>query len=161
MDPLRPSASTNIKPKSALPSHLTSVPSPLSVSQEVRDKKERDKLYASIESSNTTRHPVDLDGPNSYFPKKPQNKLDMNGINGHDSNTGKGSVAEEHARDPRDEAPEAPPSASRPESPFTQHPTIDFDGLSWPSMDYNMVFTLNLLTCHGRRRYQAEVGSDA
>jgi GTP cyclohydrolase I len=130
MDPLHP----NYKPKSALPAHLISTSSPLSVSQEVRDRKEREKLYASIESSSTIRHPVDLDSPNGYFSKKSQSKLDMNGPNGQSSKTTRGAIDEEHARDPRDEALEPTPSTSRPESPFTQHPTIDFDGLSWPSM---------------------------
>ena len=36
-------------------------------------------------------------------------------------------------RDARDEAPLTPPiSASRPASPYTLNPPIDFDGLSWP-----------------------------
>ena len=40
----------------------------------------------------------------------------------------------EAARDPRDEAPITPPiSVSRPASPYTMNPPIDFDGLSWPS----------------------------
>lgn len=39
------------------------------------------------------------------------------------------------ARDGRDEAPLTPPaSTSRSQSPFTATPTIDFDGLSWPSL---------------------------
>lgn len=39
------------------------------------------------------------------------------------------------ARDPRDEAiPATPPATvSRPASPYTLNPPIDFDGLSWPS----------------------------
>jgi len=38
------------------------------------------------------------------------------------------------ARDGRDEAPLTPPATSRSQSPFiTANPTIDFDGLSWPS----------------------------
>lgn len=118
------------KAKSAVPSYLTSTSSPLSKSEQARDRKERDKLYASIELSNTTgRHTVDLDNPNSngYFPKK-QNKPDMNGHSANTSKMGKLVIDEEHARDPRDEA------TSRPASPFTQYPTIDFDGLSWPSM---------------------------
>ncbi|KAF1809642.1 GTP cyclohydrolase I [Eremomyces bilateralis CBS 781.70] len=40
----------------------------------------------------------------------------------------------EPARDARDEPVLPTQVASRPESPFTQHPTIDFDGLSWPSI---------------------------
>ncbi|KAI9884981.1 MAG: GTP cyclohydrolase 1 [Watsoniomyces obsoletus] len=39
----------------------------------------------------------------------------------------------EAARDPRDEAPHLTPTTSRPHSPYTQFPPIDFDGLSWPS----------------------------
>ena len=35
------------------------------------------------------------------------------------------------ARDPRDEVP--PPTKSRPASPYTLKPPIDYDGLSWPS----------------------------
>ncbi|CAD6572590.1 MAG: NADH pyrophosphatase [Alectoria sarmentosa] len=39
------------------------------------------------------------------------------------------------ARDPRDEAPSLKtPTISRPASPYTQNPPIDFDGLSWPSL---------------------------
>jgi GTP cyclohydrolase I len=134
MDPLRPSSVPHPKPKSAVPSHLSSTVSSLSISEEARDKRERDKLYASIESSYTTRQPIDLDSPNGYFPKKHQNKTEMNGVNGQNAKPKREIVDEEHARDPRDEAPEAVPTTSRPESPFTQHPTIDFDGLSWPSM---------------------------
>ena len=38
------------------------------------------------------------------------------------------------ARDPRDEAPITPPAtSSRPASPYTLQPPIDYDGLSWPS----------------------------
>ncbi|KAI9675851.1 MAG: GTP cyclohydrolase 1 [Trizodia sp. TS-e1964] len=37
------------------------------------------------------------------------------------------------ARHPRDEAPPTPSTASRPASPYTGIPPIDFDGLSWPS----------------------------
>ncbi|KAI9828421.1 MAG: GTP cyclohydrolase I [Thelocarpon impressellum] len=41
----------------------------------------------------------------------------------------------EAARDPRDEArPLASATASRPASPYTLNPPIDFDGLSWPSL---------------------------
>lgn len=39
---------------------------------------------------------------------------------------------QEPARDARDEAPATPVAISRPDSPYLQ-PTIDFDGLSWPS----------------------------
>ena len=101
------------------------------MSQEARDKKEREKLYAAIESSSTIgRQLVDLDEPSSYFGNA--NKPKVNGTPAKEHKS-RASIDEEHARDARDEAPIATPSISRPESPFTQHPTIDFDGLSWPS----------------------------
>jgi len=124
----------NPKPKSALPSYLTNT-SPLAVPQEIRDRKERDKLFASIESSSTSgRHVVDLDEPTSYFQaNKIHSKPEMNGYAGQSSKP-KNGVEEEPARDPRDDTSAIIAAPSRPESPFTQYPTIDFDGLSWPSM---------------------------
>lgn len=38
------------------------------------------------------------------------------------------------ARDTRDQAPLTPPPTTRSTTPSTQNPTIDFDGLSWPSV---------------------------
>ena len=107
------------------------------MAQEARDKREREKLYAAIESSSTVgRQLVDLDGPdNNYFTKKTSPTGNKSELNGHkESKKVRGSIDEAHARDSRDEAMIHTPSISRPESPFTQHPTIDFDGLSWPSM---------------------------
>lgn len=40
----------------------------------------------------------------------------------------------EPARHPGDAAPNTPVSTSRPASPYTSNPPIDFDGLSWPSL---------------------------
>lgn len=37
------------------------------------------------------------------------------------------------SRDVSDEAPPTPPATSRSISPFTSNPTVDFEGLSWPS----------------------------
>lgn len=53
-----------------------------------------------------------------------------------EKNEKKEGLEQEHARDPRDEAPPTPPSSSysRPASPFTANPTVNFDGLSWPSL---------------------------
>lgn len=43
------------------------------------------------------------------------------------------TLEQEPARDTRDHAPLTPPtSATRPASPYTLNPPIDFDGLSWP-----------------------------
>ncbi|KAI9676416.1 MAG: GTP cyclohydrolase 1 [Caeruleum heppii] len=102
---------------------------------------ERDRLFASIQSSTKTRQPVDLDG-------------DERGVNGHHSpppqhepgDREKRSQAHaalglshphltEAARDPRDEVPPTTlGTLSRPASPYTLNPPIDFDGLSWPSL---------------------------
>jgi GTP cyclohydrolase I len=110
------------------------------MAQEARDKKEREKLYAAIESSSTVgRQLVNLDEPSNYFTDKKATIKADGSVNGHATGkevkkTTRGSIDEAHARDARDEALVHTPSISRPESPFTQHPTIDFDGLSWPSM---------------------------
>lgn len=130
----------NPKPKSALPPYLTNH-SPLAVSQETRDRKERERLIASIEASNTTgRLAVDLDAPSSYFPSsKNQGKTDMNGHAGNPHRHVQNGLEKENARDPRDEpGPSSVSLPSRPESPFTQNPTIDFDGLSWPSNTFQV-----------------------
>lgn len=124
------------KPKSALPSYLIpNTSSPLSTSHEARDKKEREKLYAAIEQSSTVgRQAVDLDEePSSYFGNKKSGKQEMNGLSVNIPKHSKEPVEEEEARDPRDEVVVPMAVVSRPDSPFTQHPTIDFDGLSWPS----------------------------
>ena len=91
---------------------------------------EREKLTASIISSNCRRQPIDLD------------PLESPKVNGHEPYlsdvSSKDSAAPTKinvsARDPRDEAP-SPTTAtvSRPHSPYTLNPPIDFDGLSWPS----------------------------
>ncbi|KAF2845287.1 GTP cyclohydrolase I [Plenodomus tracheiphilus IPT5] len=97
------------KPVSALPTHMVNGRSPLRVSQEARDQKERESLFNAIETSNRGRQIVNFDGPNGYFPE-----IDVEGYN-------EGAVAH------------TPLATSRAHSPYTQHPTLDFDGLSWPS----------------------------
>lgn len=115
------------KPKSAIPLHLTNGTSPLHVTQETRDSKERENLYAAINASSTARRPIDLGHPPDISkiqnPKAKQRRVPIGNL-----------VEEEHARDPRDEAsPPTPLTTSRPQSPIIQQPPIDFDGLSWPS----------------------------
>lgn len=122
--PLRP------KPKSVLPSRLINGNSSLNTSD---GAKERQRLFASIESSSFERQPIDLDSaqerepngneayvskPNRQYPQPPISHTHLS----------------EAARDPRDEAPlSALATSSRPASPYTLSPPIDFDGLSWPS----------------------------
>ncbi|KAL9030170.1 MAG: hypothetical protein Q9196_001679 [Gyalolechia fulgens] len=109
--------------KSALPSHLvngnahsdrnnarTSVPA-----------KEREQLTTSIRSSDKRRNLVDLEKSNGYGDPHPA------------SNPTRTSDLEVEARDPRDEA-HGSSVDSRPASPYTLNPPIDFDGLSWPSL---------------------------
>ena len=128
------------KTKSAIPSHLSNGTNHSSrggspLARTSVNAKERDKLTASIWSSNNRRVPIDLesvdqpvsngrgypsanDVPNE--PRADSTELDVS------------------PRDPRDEPPEPSPStASRPASPYTLNPPIDFDGLSWPSESSN------------------------
>ncbi|KAK4936559.1 GTP cyclohydrolase 1, partial [Elasticomyces elasticus] len=91
-----------------------------------RDQRERENTLASIKSSMGPRkQPVDLDQPNGYFSTS---KADGT----HKRLSRLADLEEEAPRDPRDGAPPTPPTRSI--SPYTQNPTIDFDGLSWPSV---------------------------
>lgn len=126
------------KPRAAKPSSLmngktnpahSSSPLRPSVRTSV-NAQERERLTASIISSNARRQPIDLD---SLKPSK---------INGHgkcppevpDGKSAAPTDIDVSARNPRDEAPSRTTSVvSRPASPYTLNPPIDFDGLSWPS----------------------------
>lgn len=127
------------------------VPSPT----QTRDQRERENLYASIQSTNSwRRQPVDLDGsgapagPNGFYSKNAPHATSSQsvGVGGVEMTAGKSTskagtaeVSHVRPRDTRDapngapQGPATPLAISRPQSPFTQHPTIDFDGLSWPS----------------------------
>ncbi|KAF7568609.1 hypothetical protein PtrM4_132220 [Pyrenophora tritici-repentis] len=116
---------------SAIPTHMTNG-SPLRLTTEARHKKERENLFNAIETSNRGRQVVNFDGPTSYFPAKAS--AAKTGVSGmHDRNT----MTTNGVHDVEDEAEDAvaqtPLATSRAHSPYTQHPTIDFDGLSWPS----------------------------
>ena len=124
------------KPKSALPSHLSNGTnrnsrggSPLARTSV--NAKERDKLTASIRSSNNRRVPIDLESVDQPV----SNGVGYYSANGVSSEPSANSTElDVSPRDPRDEPPEPTPSAaSRPASPYTLNPPIDFDGLSWPS----------------------------
>ena len=134
------------KPKTTLPSNLRNGTSQLSNGSLSRrtavGAKEREKLIASIHSSNTRRHPIDLNilhepqtnGQESY----PLELASQHTETLKSSNVG---VA---ARDPRDTASEPwVPTSTPPASPFTASPTIDFDGLSWPSELWSRYFSAN------------------
>lgn len=119
-------------PKPAIPSHLTSVPSPLGGSTEARDKKERDTLYAQIQSSNRGCQVVNFDEPSEYFPKSSTGVKNMDGSS-NDRGRQQMAHGEIDTEGHNDSGPMSTPLAtSRAHSPFTQHPTIDSDNLSWP-----------------------------
>ena len=116
-----------LKPKPAIPSHLTNGPSPLSISTEARDKKERDALFTAIQTSNRGRQVVSFDEPNSYFSEPSGSAVDNRGAHSIVYNEIDVEGYNDHGR------ARTPLATSRAQSPYTQHPTIDFDGLSWPS----------------------------
>ena len=124
------------KPISALPSHLLSEDlrtqkgrSPLRTSV---GAKEREKLTASIISSRG-RKPLDIDtlhepAINGYEKALPKRQEQCSG------NSSGSAGVNVSARDPRDRpTDQAMSHHSRPASPYTLNPPIDFDGLSWPS----------------------------
>lgn len=125
-----------------IPAHLTNGHSPLSQtsqashasSTEMRDRKERDDLFSSIQASNRGRQIVDFDGPDGYFPKSSTN-VDAVGHDAHNEYelVHSGIDVEGYIED---SAAKTPLATSRAHSPYTQHPTLDFDGLSWPSRSH-------------------------
>ncbi|KAF1346018.1 hypothetical protein BDV97DRAFT_33887 [Delphinella strobiligena] len=107
------------KPK-AIP--LLNGSSPLHATQESRDANERNNAFAAIKSSMGPRKiPIDLEDGHYFQPQQsvPKDKRPARLSN----------LDELNARDPRDE----PQSISGRSSPYTANPTVDFDGLSWPS----------------------------
>ena len=99
--------------KRPAPSNLTNGTGKLSPG-----KKERQRLAAAIESTSRKRQRTDSVLSNGNIDSVPSDLLTIN----------------EPARDVRDQA--TPPDAlsqSRPSSPYTLNPPVDFDGLSWPS----------------------------
>lgn len=123
------------KPKSAVPNYLANGSSPLHASKqhatEVRDKKERENLYSAIKSSNTRKELVDFPSSPPKASAYASEPVTLSQRNGQHSTYG---VDDAELRSPRDGYVHQTPTASRPHSPFTQHPTVDFDGLSWPSI---------------------------
>ncbi|KAK3045308.1 GTP cyclohydrolase I, partial [Coniosporium uncinatum] len=126
------------RPGNMLPSHLTNGASAQHDSKETRDQKERENLYAAIRSANTQRQPVDLDSMNGHLSSSAPSRTGTDILGrgtrlGVWDGEGDDVLEEKPARDPRDES-SLHALTSRPQSPFTQQPTIDFDGLSWPSV---------------------------
>ncbi|KKK13700.1 GTP cyclohydrolase I [Aspergillus rambellii] len=120
------------KPKSAIPAHLLNGGSPLHNTVGARDARERESLNTSIRSSFAPRVPAEFDLPESAAQPV------ENTVSSYDTLTRSPGATKptlsDPARDPRDEAGALTPpaTASRPASPYTLYPPIDFDGLSWP-----------------------------
>ncbi|KAJ5919978.1 GTP cyclohydrolase 1 [Penicillium verhagenii] len=129
---------------SAIPSHMLNGSSPLQSSSgtgtgnRTRDARERESLNTSIRSSFAPRVPVglgfDVEEAQSAPPPSDDATVREEGPT-HRALAIRGRpTLNDPPRDPRDEAgPLTPPAtASRPASPYTLNPPIDFDGLSWP-----------------------------
>ncbi|EMD84728.1 hypothetical protein COCC4DRAFT_37621 [Bipolaris maydis ATCC 48331] len=119
------------KPHSAVPTHMVNGGSPLRLTTEARDKKERENLFNAIETSNRGRQVVNFDGPTGYFPAKAFAANNSGGSASSGLEMSNGHM--EHESEGEDTVVQTPLATSRAHSPYTQHPTIDFDGLSWPS----------------------------
>nr|POE87514.1 gtp cyclohydrolase 1 [Quercus suber] len=131
------------------PSHLVNGHSPLHTSQSSEfGRDETSATYHAIKSSmGALREPLGLDELSL------SDKADISSRHVNGSQRGSAAQYEEVedrdidemadkidagkvriARDERDEAVTTPLPANHPESSLTQHPAIDFDGLSWPSV---------------------------
>ena len=99
--------------------------------------KEREALTASIKSSHNRRQPIDFNTADGAYSNGNDTALSVEADEEQESHT----VVDVPPRDPRDEAPEDPlPSSTRPASPYTLNPPIDFDGLSWPSERHSSAY---------------------
>lgn len=115
------------KPKSAIPSYLLNGNASVRMPSNVR---ERENLNSSILSSFERRQVVDPDLPKeSTVPAAEVRNLE---IPENDAAIVPKRNLSEPPRDPRDRGNLTPITASRPASPYTLNPPIDFDGLSWP-----------------------------
>ena len=129
-----PMSSPPFRTKPAVPSHLSNGSSLSDMATQARDKKERESIYSAIENSNRGRPAVNFNETNGFHSKSSaQNGDHLHSF--HDRTSLIHSEIEEevtnHTTD--DVTPPTPLATSRAHSPYTQHPTIDFDGLSWPS----------------------------
>lgn len=125
---------------SAIPPHLINGHSPLHPRASAEhDRDERDSVLAAIQSTmGPHRVPIDLedlardDPPTTTNGEGQQERSARQYEEVGDDDIARIDLAA-LAQDGRDEAPMTPPTTSRSMSPFTANPTVDFDGLSWPS----------------------------
>ncbi|KAJ5280331.1 hypothetical protein N7478_005703 [Penicillium angulare] len=126
---------------SAIPSHMLNGGSPLqsssgpSTGTTARDVRERESLNSSIRSSFAPRVPAGLgfDVEAAATPSDDATVREAAEAPTALATRGRPTL-NGPPRDPRDEGgPLTPPATvSRPASPYTLNPPIDFDGLSWP-----------------------------
>ena len=122
------------KPKpAALPSHLLKGSSPL---HKPSRAKERENLTSSIKSTYGRRTSISLENGLDGISNPASQPWRGQQENPTAGTTGPEVSLNEAPRDLRDVPhPLSPPvTASRPASPYTLNPPIDFDGLSWPSV---------------------------
>ncbi|KAJ5495297.1 GTP cyclohydrolase 1 [Penicillium diatomitis] len=128
---------------SAIPPHMLNGSSPLQSSTasgsgtRTRDSRERESLNSSIKSSFAPRVPAEFEAIETVSRPDVQNTSSAatEAADSESTLTLRGRMPlNEPPRDPRDEGgPLTPPAtSSRPASPYTLNPPIDFDGLSWP-----------------------------
>lgn len=102
-------------------------------------RSERDKIYDSI--SESTMGIRRYSAGDARRPSATLRNITHSSRMGYPSSTPRDDSAlstldEETARDPRDTAsPLTPASPSQSSNSITEKPTLDFDGLSWPSMN--------------------------
>ncbi|KAL1959444.1 hypothetical protein VTO42DRAFT_2247 [Malbranchea cinnamomea] len=124
------------KARSAIPSYLLNGNASVRMPSNVR---ERENLNSSIKASFSRKPVVDVEVPKEIIAAPTAELRDLNirdGENGNSDNTTaftKRNLSEP-PRDSRDRGLLTPITASRPASPYTLNPPIDFDGLSWPSI---------------------------
>ncbi|KAH0841814.1 GTP cyclohydrolase I [Fonsecaea monophora] len=132
-----PPATLHPKPRSAVPSYLLNGSSPLHRSQTTTRAQERENLASSIQATYGRRKTIDLtaEGQTTSQATMPSGTSWLGLENTQkDTESKRPTTLHTPARDERDEAPPTPPAStvSRPASPYTLNPPIDFDGLSWP-----------------------------
>jgi GTP cyclohydrolase I len=126
-------------PPKPIPSHLVNSHSPLhpnAAAQRERDEKE--SVLAAIKSSvGPKREPIDMEELENPTPPaqtdgtaQEKSAKQYTEVNDQDMEDIEVRV---NARERDDQAPLTPPTTSRSMSPITANPTVDFEGLSWPS----------------------------
>ncbi|KAK0280757.1 GTP cyclohydrolase 1 [Friedmanniomyces endolithicus] len=138
---MEPQHSPAPRPK-AIPAYLVNGHSPLHPSFKPESgRTDRDHTYNSIQASmGPPREPIALEQlslnddaslPTITHTSQQRSARQCEEVADADIEDLERKVA---ARDPTNTAPMTPAATSRSQSPFTANPTVDFDGLSWPSV---------------------------